>query len=79
MDNNYYNNEEVMSVGSWVGVLIVLAIPLVNIIMYLVWAFSTNTNRNLSNFCKATLLLGLIGFGIAFLFSACTSALLLGY
>lgn len=71
MNSNYNNTDEVMSVGMWVGVIIVLGIPIVNLIMYLVWAFSSSTNKNLSNFCKATILLVLIGFGIALLFGAC--------
>lgn len=73
--NNYRNTDEVMSVGQWIGVMIVLAIPIVNIIMYIIWAFSSNTNPNLSNFCKATLLLGLIGGFIAFFFAGCSSLL----
>lgn len=73
MSEGYYKNEEVMSVGQWIGVLIVLAIPIINIIMYLIWAFSDNSNKNLSNFCKASLLMALIGFGIAILLGGCSA------
>ena len=75
MNDNYRNTDEVMSVGKWIGVMLVLAIPIVNIIMYIIWAFSSSTNPNLSNFCKATLLLGLIGGFIALFFAGCTSML----
>lgn len=71
--NTYH--DEVMSVGKWIGVMFILAIPIVNIIMYVIWAFSSNTNPNLSNFCKATLLLGLISVFIAFAFAGCSSML----
>lgn len=73
MNENHYKNEEIMSVGNWIGVLIVLGIPIVNIIMYLVWAFSDNTNENLRNFCKASLLIALIGVGLAILFGGCSA------
>lgn len=49
------NREEVMSVGDWMLILIVLAIPIVNIIAYLIWAFSSDTNKNKQNFSRATL------------------------
>ncbi|WFA07763.1 hypothetical protein [Tissierella sp. Yu-01] len=75
MSDYYRNSEEVMSVGKWIGVMIILAIPLVNIIMYVIWAFSPNTNPNLSNFCKATLLLAIIGIFISFMFAGCASML----
>lgn len=75
MNGNYGDTDEVMSVGYWILVMLVLAIPIVNIIMYLVWAFSSNANRNLSNFCKATLLIGLIGFFIAFSLAGCSALL----
>jgi hypothetical protein len=45
-----------ISVGNWVITLIVTWIPLVNIVMLLVWAFSKNTHPSKSNFAKANLL-----------------------
>lgn len=75
MTSNYGQTEDVMTVGEWVGVLVVLGIPFVNIIMYFVWAFSSNSNQNLSNFCKATLVIGLIVFGLSILFGGCAAML----
>ena len=54
--NQYDHNKEVMSMGSWLITLIVLAIPCVNIIMYFVWAFG-NGNENRKNFCRAGLIM----------------------
>lgn len=73
MTSNYGRNDNVMGVGEWVGVIFILGIPIVNIIMYFIWAFSSNTNENLSNFCKATLLVALIGIGLAILLGACSA------
>ena len=58
----------VISLGDWIITLIVLAIPLVNIIMLFVWGFSSGTNPNKQNFCRAALIFYLIGFVLFFLF-----------
>ena len=58
----------VISLGEWIITFIVLAIPLVNIIMLFVWGFSSSTNPNKSNFCKATLIVYLVCFVLFFLF-----------
>jgi len=57
-----------MSLGDWLITFIVLAIPLVNIVMLFVWGFSSSTNPNKANFCKAYLILALIGIVLFFLF-----------
>lgn len=62
-----------MSVGQWIGVLFILAIPIVGIIMYLVWAFSDSTNENLRNFCKASLLITLIVVGLTIILGGCSA------
>jgi hypothetical protein len=50
--------------------LLVLAIPLVNLIMYLVWALSGSGNLNRRNFCRASIYWFLIILGIYVLFLA---------
>lgn len=49
-----------MTVGDWFVTILILAIPLVNIIMYLYWAFSSTGNINRKNFCIASLIWVLI-------------------
>ncbi len=56
-------DERPMSTGEWFLTLLVLAIPLLNLIMYIVWAFGAG-NRNRVNFCRATILWTLIGVAI---------------
>ncbi len=58
----------VMSLGDWIITFIVLAIPLVNIVMLFVWGFSSTTNPNKSNFCKAYLIIFLVMIVLFFLF-----------
>lgn len=48
-----------LSVLSWFGTLILLAIPLVNLILLLVWAFGADNPRK--NYSRATLLYGVLG------------------
>lgn len=52
------HNSSVMSVGDWLITLVILTvIPIVNIVMAFVWAFSSGTNENKRNFCRAILIL----------------------
>lgn len=62
-------DESPMSVGDWMITILILAIPLVNLIMYLVWAFSSSGNLNRKNFCRASLIWLCIFFVIGFVLS----------
>ncbi|MDO5058187.1 MAG: hypothetical protein Q4E06_12835 [Lautropia sp.] len=57
----------ILSTGDWVLTLIVLSIPLLNIPVMLYWALSSSGNPNRRNFCKAFLLVMLLGLVLAFL------------
>ena len=50
-----------LSIGSYIGIFIILAIPIVNLIMLLVWSFSDTVNVNKKHFAIAQLILLLIG------------------
>ncbi|WIV19871.1 hypothetical protein QPK24_03785 [Paenibacillus polygoni] len=51
----------VVGVKSWMLVAFLMAIPLVNLIFLFIWAFSSSTNPNKSNYAKASLLWMAIG------------------
>ena len=51
-----------MTIRDWMITLLVLAIPIVNIIMYLVWACGSSGNVNRKTFCQACLIWFLIIF-----------------
>ena len=54
-----------LTVNEWFVAILILALPLVNIVMYLYWAFADGVNVNKRNFCRASLLWAAIGIGIA--------------
>ena len=54
-----------LSVGDWLITLIVLAIPVVNILLYIYWAFFSKGNVSRRNFCKASLILMVFGVILA--------------
>jgi len=58
---DYHNvngrNAAPLTVGNYIVMMIIAAIPIVNIIMFFVWAFSKNTNLNKSNYGKANLIM----------------------
>ena len=49
-----------VSVGNWLLTFIVMAIPLVNLIMVLVWAFGGGSSKSKSNWARAILLFAVI-------------------
>lgn len=50
-----------LSVGAYIGMFILLCIPIVNLIMLLVWSFSDTVNINKKHFAIAQLIMILIG------------------
>lgn len=56
-------DERPMTTGAWFLTLLVLAIPLVNLLMYIIWACGVG-NRNRVTFCRATILWTVIGIAV---------------
>lgn len=61
MSQNTIQNNQTVSLGDWIGTLILTGIPLVGFIMLLVWAFGDNTKASKKNFARASLILMLVG------------------
>ncbi|MDH4241459.1 MAG: hypothetical protein OEW48_18015 [Phycisphaerae bacterium] len=61
---NEHADTRPMTVGGWMLTLLVLAIPIVNLVMYLIWALSGSGNVNHRNFCRASIYWFLIILGI---------------
>ncbi len=58
----------VMSTGSWIGTLLLMMIPLVNLILIIVWAASSGENPNRRNFARAYLVMMLISIVLFVIF-----------
>ncbi len=58
-----------MSMGDWIILLILMAIPCLNIILCCVWAFGKTGNVNRRNFCRAELIFIAIGIVISIIFA----------
>ena len=69
--NNPYMYEDTspLTVGNYLVMLIIGAIPIVNLVMLFVWGFG-NSNLNKKNFARAQLICLAIGFLLTFLFGA---------
>jgi len=66
-----------VTLGDWMVTMLLCVIPLVNIIMLIVWAFSGSTNPSKANWAKATLIWMVIGIVLWFaLFAALFSSLM---
>ena len=57
---NNSDNEKPMTMGQFIGTLLLGCIPIAGFILYIVWAFSSDINVNKKNFCRAYLLVQLI-------------------
>ena len=62
LENDVGSN--VMSVRDWFITMVVLALPLVNVVAYLYWAFADGINPNKRNFCRAGLLWMVVVVGL---------------
>lgn len=58
------NLDRPLTVNEWFITILVLALPLVNLVMYFYWAFADGVNTNKRNFCRASLLWAVIGIVI---------------
>ncbi len=62
-----YNREDrPLTVGDWIVTFIILAIPLLNVIMLLVWALSGNTHPSKRSYAQATIIIFLFFFAVFF-------------
>jgi hypothetical protein len=64
-ENEAVRPESDMGVGSWIGTLIVAAIPIVGLIMLIVWAVSGHNRPSRRNWAIAQLILSIICYVIA--------------
>lgn len=73
---------DTMSVGQYVVMMLIGIIPIVGIIMWFVWAFGSNVNANKKNFARAYLIFILIGIAlsiiISIIFGAAIAAMMAG-
>ena len=60
-ENGNDNKAEVLSMGDYLLMLILLAIPVVNFIVCILWIISGSGNPNRKNFAKAWLIIAVVG------------------
>ena len=58
---------KIITTHEWIIINLIMLIPVVNVIMLFIWAFSDNTNLNKSNWAKASLIVWIVGFLFYFL------------
>lgn len=62
-----YNSQDnsPLSVGQYVGMMILGGLPVIGFILLLVWAFGSDTNLNKKNYAKAILIVMLIAIAVS--------------
>ena len=71
----YDPTKEVMSVGSYVLMFVLLSIPVVNVICWIVWLVSPDTNKNKKNYVIANIIIYAISVGVLILAGIVMAAL----
>lgn len=51
------DNEVPVSMGDWIGTMLLMLVPCVNIVLLFVWAFSKTEKKSKSNWAKAQLII----------------------
>ena len=74
----YDPTTEVMSIGSYILMFILSAIPVVNIICWIVWLVSPNTNKNKKNFIWAQIIMVAVAY-VAVIVALTTTGLGVNY
>lgn len=62
------HNQSVVTLGDWIITMLLICIPIVNIVMLFVWAFTSSTPVSKANWAKASLIFMLIGIIFFILF-----------
>ena len=58
------NNDSPLTVGQYIGTILLGSIPFAGFILFIVWAFSSDVNINKRNLCRAYLILMLVAVAI---------------
>ena len=74
----YDPTTQVMSIGSYILMFILSAIPVVNIICWIVWLVSPNTNKNKKNFIWAQIIMVAVAY-VAVIVALTTTSLGVNY
>lgn len=59
---------EPLSVGQYVGMMLLSGLPLVGLILLLIWAFGSEANINKRNYARAVLIIALIAIAVGVVF-----------
>lgn len=59
-----------VTLSNWMITMIIMLIPVVNLIMLFIWAFSNHTNPSKANWAKASLIIAVVGILLALLFGS---------
>jgi ABC-type multidrug transport system permease subunit len=68
--------EQPISLGQWIIIMILVAIPCVNIIMLFIWAFSNNVTTSKKNYARAMLIFMAIAIVLGLIFGSVAASMI---
>lgn len=69
MSDNSLQGNQTVSLGDWIGTMILTYIPLVGTIMLFVWAFGGGAKPSKRNYARASLIIAVVVFVLSIIFS----------
>lgn len=69
-------NNDPMRVGQYLGMLLLMCVPILNIVLLFMWSFGNSVNLNKKNFARASLILGVIGIILSIVFGAALAGII---
>lgn len=67
---------EPLRVGQYIGMLLLMCVPILSIILLFAWSFGGSVNLNKKNFARAMLILGAIGIILSIIFGAALTSII---
>ena len=72
-------NNKIITTSEWIITKLIMFIPIVNIVMLIIWAFSQKTNINKSNWAKANLIIMIFRVMFYFIIVFVTALILVNF
>ena len=69
---------EPLRVGQYIGMLLLMIVPILSVILLFMWSFGGSVNPNKKNFARAMLIVSAIGIVVSIIFSTALTGIIRG-
>ena len=69
---------EPLRVGQYIGMLLLMCVPILGVVLLFVWSFGSSVNLNKKNYARAMLIVSVIGIALSVIFGAALTSVIGG-